>query len=199
MGLHYLTSLATINLGILALLWFPVEDALRSPWLPLSMLPYMLLYVRDLVRIGYRGRDLLGVYAINLLLVPVHLGGVFKSIGQIITGKRTPFGRTPKVADRTAVPLLYLAATYGLLAFCALIVAIDLQNGNWWHALFAAVNGAILSYAILRFVGLRASFDDLRLAWQERIARQPVQAPAVRAAEPIAERRQPLTESAMGE
>ena len=198
MGVHYLTSLATINLGILALLWFPVEESMRSPWLPMSMIPYLLLYLRDLVRIGYRARDLFGVYALNLLLVPVHLGGVFKSVAQIITAKRTPFGRTPKVADRTAVPAFYLAATYGFLAFCGLIVVADLANGYWWHALFAAANGAILAYAILRFVGLRASVEDTLLAYREW-TRPMREAPAVQLPEPVSSRSEPITKSAAGE
>ncbi len=198
MGVHYLTSLATINLGILALLMLPLELALRSPWLPMAMLPYLLLYVRDLVRIGYRASDILGVYALNLLLVPVHLGGVFKSIAQIVTGKRTPFGRTPKVADRTAVPVFYLVATYGFLTFCGLILAVDLENGRWPHALFAGVNGTILAYAILRFVGLRASARDLYLASREWIDR-PVQAPAAHAVESVSSRPEPVAKSAMAE
>ena len=196
MGVHYLTSLATINLGILFLLWLPVEQAMRSAWLPMAMLPYLLLYGRDLVRIGYRARDLFGVYALNLLLVPVHLGGVFKSVAQIVTGKRTPFGRTPKVADRTAVPVFYLVATYGLLAFCGLIMVADLANGHWWHALFAAANGAILGYAILRFVGLRSSAQDICLAYREWIG-QPAQAPAALPAESVAGMPEPKAKGAM--
>jgi cellulose synthase/poly-beta-1,6-N-acetylglucosamine synthase-like glycosyltransferase len=197
MGLHYLTSLATINLGILALLWFPVEQAMRSPWLPMAMLPYLLLYLRDLVRIGYRAGDILGVYALNLLLVPVHLGGVFKSIAQIVTGKRTPFGRTPKVADRTATPAFYLVATYGFLAFCGLTLAVDLENGRWLHGLFAGVNGAILAYAILRFVGLRASAEDICLAYRDWI--RPLQAPAAPAPRTVSSDLEPATKTALGE
>ena len=197
MGTHYLTSLATINLGILLLLWLPLEQAISSPWLPMAMLPYLLLYVRDLVRIGYRAGDILGVYALNLLLVPVHLGGVFKSIGQIVTGKRTPFGRTPKIADRTAVPVFYLAATYGLLAFCGLTLILDLDNGRWLHGLFAGANGAILAYAILRFVGLRASAEDIYLAYRES-ARSAKVLPE-HAPEPVSGRLEPVTRSAISE
>jgi len=60
-------------------------------------LPGNFPYGRDLVRIGYRLRDLVRVYALNLLLIPVNLGGVFKSIQQGITRRKIPFGRTPKV------------------------------------------------------------------------------------------------------
>ena len=162
MGASYLTSLAVMNIGILVLLWLPLEQPMRSPWLPLAMLPYLLLYTRDLTRVGYRGGDVLGVYALSLLLVPVHLGGVFKSIAQIITGARTPFGRTPKVADRTAVPLLYIVASYGFLVYCASTLFVDIATERWLHALFAATNASFLAYAIVRFVGIRASIQDLR-------------------------------------
>jgi cellulose synthase (UDP-forming) len=163
MGVSYLTSLAVMNIGILVLLWLPLEQPMRSPWLPLAMLPYLLLYTRDLIRSGYRGGDVLRVYALSLLLVPVHLGGVFKSIGQIITGARTPFGRTPKVADRTAVPLLYIVASYGFLLYCASTLFTDIASGRWLHASFAATNATFLAYAIARFVGFRASLEDMRV------------------------------------
>ena len=45
-------------------------------WLPLAALPYYLLYARDLCRIGYPAADVLRVYALNLLLIPVNLAGV---------------------------------------------------------------------------------------------------------------------------
>jgi cellulose synthase (UDP-forming) len=182
MGTHYLTSLAVMNIGILVLLWLPVEQPMRSPWLPLAMLPYLVLYTRDLLRTGYRIRDMFGVYALTLLLVPVHLGGVFKSIAQIITGVRTPFGRTPKVVDRTAVPLLYLAATYGLLLYCGITLLADVETGRWLHALFAATNGGFLAFGIIKFVGLRETVQDLRIGltpWLARSMPEPEVAPAV--------------------
>jgi hypothetical protein len=163
MGTHYLTSLAVLNLGILALLWMPLEAPMRSMWLPLAMLPYLFLYTRDLIQLGYRVSDMFRVYALSLLLVPVHLGGVFKSITQIVTGVRTPFGRTPKVLDRTVVPLLYLAASYGFLFYCAGTMLLDIANDRWLHALFAGTNGSFLAYALFHFVGLPATFQDLRV------------------------------------
>ena len=173
MGASYLTSLAVMNIGILVLLWLPLEQPMRSPWLPLAMLPYLLFYARDLTRVGYRGSDVFGVYALSLLLVPVHLGGVFKSIAQIITGVRSSFGRTPKVADRTAVPALYVVACYGFLFYCASTLFADVAAERWLHALFAATNASFLAYAIVRFMGLRASMQDLRAGLMALVARMP--------------------------
>src|SRR5439155_224299 len=88
---HYLVSIAAVNVGLLIILAWPFEENLRDPWLPLSAAPYFFLYARDLVRAGYRYADLLRVYALNLMLIPVNLGGVLKSLEQALTGRKTPF------------------------------------------------------------------------------------------------------------
>jgi cellulose synthase (UDP-forming) len=165
LGGHYLTSLAGANLGIMILLLWPFEEAMRTQWLPLAVIPYFIIYARDLVQTGYRVSDVFRVSALSLLLVPVNLGGVFKSLQQILTGKRTPFGRTPKISDRTAVPLVYLAAVYGFTTYCMISFIMDMQAARWMHATFSIINGGILAYAISRFIGLRESLQDAGLAF----------------------------------
>ena len=64
------------SLGVLALLLYPFDDRFASNLLPLTAIPYFLLYGRDLVRLGYSWADLPRVYALNLLLLPVILAGV---------------------------------------------------------------------------------------------------------------------------
>ena len=76
-------------------------------WIPLAATPYFVLYGRDLMQAGYRWTDLFRVYALSLLLIPVNLGGVFRSLQQAITGRKVPFVRTPKVVSRTPAPTLY--------------------------------------------------------------------------------------------
>ena len=164
LGGHYLTSLAGANLGIMLLLLWPFEEAMRTQWLPLAVIPYFIIYARDLVQTGYRVSDVFRVSALSLLLVPVNLGGVFKSLQQILTGRRTPFGRTPKITDRTVVPLVYLAAVYGFTAYCMISFIMDIQAARWMHATFSVVNGGILAYAIYQFIGLRESLQDMSLA-----------------------------------
>lgn len=100
--IHYLLSPTLANAGVLILLLYSFELSLRNYWLPLTALPYFALYGRDMVLLGYKWWDLLRVYALNLLLIPVNLGGVVKSLQQAVTGRQTPFGRTPKVVHRTA-------------------------------------------------------------------------------------------------
>lgn len=95
--IHYLTSIAGVNLGLALLIIYPFPDAFQSPWLPLTAMPYYALYARDLWQSGYRhGADLLRVYALNLLLLPVNLGGVLRSLHQGFKGHKIPFRRTPK-------------------------------------------------------------------------------------------------------
>ena len=160
--IHYLASIAAVNVGLLIILAVPFVDAIRNWWLPLTALPYFALYARDLQRAGYRLRDLVGVYSLNLVLIPVNLGGVLKSLQQGFTGEKIPFGRTPKVRDRTASPPVYVAALYLLLVHWFGAAAFDLYSGHWAHAAFAAANALLLGYGIATFVGLRDSWRDLR-------------------------------------
>jgi cellulose synthase (UDP-forming) len=160
---HYLVSIAATNIGLLLLLSYPFSDAVVSIWLPLAALPYFLLYARDLHQTGYRVVDLLRVYALNLLLLPVNLGGVAKSIHQAWTGRKIPFGRTPKVEGRTSAPLLYLVAPLALATFWLTGSINDAFAGRTMHAIFAGLNGGLLCYAIWRFVGWRALMEDVRL------------------------------------
>ena len=162
MRVHYLTSLTGVSLGMLILLGYPFEQNMRSWWLVLTALPYYLLYGRDLARSGYGWVDLPRVWALNLLLIPVHLGGIVKSLHQAFTGQSTPFVRTPKVSGRTIAPRLYIFGTLLVLALCVISGVIDWQGRYWIHGGFALVNGALIVYALTNFVGLKAAWEDLR-------------------------------------
>lgn len=159
--LHYLTSTALVNLGLPILLLVPFEENLRSIWFPLTCLPYYLLYTRDLVQAGYRASDVLRVYALNLMLVGVNLGGVLKSMQQAWTGEKIPFKRTPKVAGRTAAPGGYVLLIWAAIAYCGLGCAVDAAAGRWFHASFSLLNGGFLAYAAVVFIGWRASWEDV--------------------------------------
>ncbi len=111
---HYLASIALVNIAFLYVMFGPVERNIQVVWIPISMLPFMVAYARDLVHCGYRWGDFLRVYALNFLLLPINLGGTLLSLRQAITGRKAPFGRTPKVTGRTAAPAKYVLAEYGL-------------------------------------------------------------------------------------
>jgi hypothetical protein len=144
---------------------------MRGWWLALTAVPYYFLYGRDLVISGYRWVDWLRVWALNLLLIPVHLGGIFKSLHQAFTGHATPFVRTPKIARRTTAPPLYIVSALAILALCAASGVVDIVGWrligvlgrNWLHLGFAVLNGVLMAYAIVQFIGLRAVGEDLGL------------------------------------
>jgi cellulose synthase/poly-beta-1,6-N-acetylglucosamine synthase-like glycosyltransferase/peptidoglycan/xylan/chitin deacetylase (PgdA/CDA1 family) len=160
--LHYLTSLAVANVALLVLLGLAFDERLTSVWLPLTAAPYYLLYAVDLRSMGYQWRDVLRVYALNLLLIPVNLGGVLRSVQQAFTGRRSTFGRTPKVAGRTAAPAGYVLAEAGLLGWWTFGALMELEAGHRLNGLFAFANAAFLMYAFVRFVGLREACEDLQ-------------------------------------
>lgn len=161
--IHYLTSLAGAPLSVLCLLLYPFSPLLLTMWLPLSALPYFVLYGRDLSLMGYAGwRDLLRVSALNLLLIPVHLSGAVKSLQQAWTGQKTPFQRTPKISGRTRAPKVFVVLEYtGVLYGLGLSVYYGLQ-GRWVSGAFMLANVGLLLYGIVRFLGLKESLADLR-------------------------------------
>ena len=163
---HYLISIAAGNLGLLLLLAFPFGEESFFVWIPLAAMPYFLLYGRDLMQSGYRWTDLFRVYALNLLLIPVNLGGVFRSLQQAITGRKVPFVRTPKVVSRTPAPVLYVAAAYVLLGQWLLGAGNDVWHGRWMLAAFSLINAAFLAYAIHAFIGWQRSRDDFATVLQ---------------------------------
>jgi hypothetical protein len=158
---HYLTSLAASNIALLILLGWSFDDRLASAWLPVTAVPYYALYAADLRRAGYRVLDVLRVYALNMLLIPVSLGGVLSSLWQACTGRRSAFARTPKVTGRTAAPAGYVAAEITLFASWLVGAAAALYLGHRLNAAFALTNGLCLLYALVRFIGLQAAWDDL--------------------------------------
>jgi cellulose synthase/poly-beta-1,6-N-acetylglucosamine synthase-like glycosyltransferase len=161
MRIHYLASIAAVNVSLLLLLALPITGDIESAWLPLSAATYFLLYARDLMQLGYRRFDLLRVYALNLLLIAVNLGGVLKSLQQAITGKQIPFGRTPKVDGRTSAPAFYILIEYFLLLQWILGAGFDFALHNWTHGIFALVNAIFLGYAINKFIGFPESVKDI--------------------------------------
>ncbi len=158
---HYLASLALVNTGLLLILALSFDDGLRTLWLPLTAIPYYVLYARDLRRAGYRVEDVFRVFALNLMLIPVNLAGVLASLRQAGTGRKSSFGRTPKIQGRTAVPARYLMAEYALLTHWVVGMVVEFRHGRPLHAAFALINAAFLAYAITRFIGLAESWQDL--------------------------------------
>jgi cellulose synthase/poly-beta-1,6-N-acetylglucosamine synthase-like glycosyltransferase len=166
---HYLFSPAVGNLGLLILMLYRFDDALSSIWLPLAAAPYYVLYGRDLRFAGYRWTDLYHVYVLNLLLIPVNLAGVLRSLQQAITQKKTAFGRTPKIRSRTVTSPLHVMFQWLLLAYLAQAFPVDFVQGHYSHGVFALANCVMCFYGINCFLGWRESYADLRRAMPARL------------------------------
>ena len=159
---HYLISPALANVGLLLLLVSPFGEAFSNIWFPLAAAPYYFLYARDLIRCGYKWSDAVRIYALTLLLVPVNLAGVYRSLEQIVTGRKSAFARTPKIEGRTAAPPSHLIFLTVLLTASVVSAAANLWGGSVLFCAFSAANAAFLFYGIGRLIGWRDAVDDIR-------------------------------------
>ena len=159
---HYLISPALANVSLLLLLVIPFGEGFSSIWFPIAAAPYYLLYGRDLIRCGYKWSDLLRVYALTLLLVPVNLAGVYQSLEQIVTGRKSAFDRTPKIDGRTAAPPSHLIFLAALLTASVVSAAANLWSGSLLFCGFSAVNVVFFVYGFWRLIGWRDAADDIR-------------------------------------
>lgn len=184
--LNYMASTAWSTFGLIFLLAFPYDGRLLSPFVVLAALPYFLAMAGDLHYCGYKPLDVLRIYGFNLILLPVNLAGVLKSLQQALTGKRTPFARTPKVKDRTVTPLLYLLAPLSIVAFSVFTLWRDYNLHNWGNAAFAAFNAVTTCWAIVAYIGLDHMAVDIWVGltnWFYVTAKPKQPAPAI-ASEP---------------
>ncbi|QGF23651.1 glycosyltransferase family 2 protein [Raineyella fluvialis] len=157
----YLGSIAWTCLAALLLLLMPAVGALVSPMLFLTAVPFMLVQASDLRRVGHTWGDVIWVQALNLVLLPVNLVGVLKSVQQAATGRKIPFARTPKIADRVAAPPAFILTPYALtLALGLLAWRADLL-GYQLGMMFALLSGALMLLGTVVFVGVQGAATDL--------------------------------------
>ena len=168
--IHYLTSLAFAPLSVLLLLVIPFSSELMTPWMPLAALPYFALYARDLRNMGYRPfRDLLRVYALNLLLIPIHLTGALTSMQQAIAGTKIPFRRTPKISGRTRTAGLDLGLQLGMVLTSLALGLFYVSQLRWGSGAFTLANAGLLLYGIRQFIGFAEMQQDLSLSVAETV------------------------------
>lgn len=161
--LNYMASIAWASFGLIFLLAFPYDGRLLSPFVLLAALPYFLTMASDLKYCGYKRSDVLRIYGFNLILLPVNLAGVLKSLEQALTGKKIPFARTPKVKDRTIAPLLYVTTPLLIVGFSLFTLWRDYMGHNWGNAAFAAFNALVATWAIVAYIGIfNTIIDTLR-------------------------------------
>jgi len=158
---NYMASIAWSSIGLVFLLVYPYDSRLLSIVVLLAALPYFISMGADLRQTGYRFSDIFRVYGFNLVLLPVNLAGLVKSVEQAITMKKIPFSRTPKVKDRTAAPILYIVAPAVIIVFSVVILCSAIIDQNWGNTTFPAINATLGLAAMVSTVGIRNSIVDV--------------------------------------
>jgi cellulose synthase (UDP-forming) len=161
--LNYMASIAWASFGLIFLLAYPYNGRLLSPFVVLAALPYFLAMASDLKYCGYKRSDVFRIYGFNLILLPVNLAGVLKSMQQALSGKKIPFARTPKVKNRTVSPMLYIVVPLIIVAFSAFTLWRDERMDNWGNAIFAGFNAIVALWAIIAYIGIWNAIVDIWL------------------------------------
>jgi len=97
-----------------------------------------------------------------------HLAGLMRSLHQAWSGRKAPFGRTPKAADRTPVPCAYVVAEFVVLMLWGVVALNIFLDDHPLAALLVLVHAGFLAYALGAFVGWRASAGDVLHAVRHR-------------------------------
>jgi cellulose synthase (UDP-forming) len=158
---NYMASIAWASFGLIFLLAYPYDSRLLSPIVLLAALPYFLAMASDLKYCGYKRSDVFRIYGFNLILLPVNLAGVLKSMQQALSGKKIPFARTPKVKNRTISPLLYVITPLLIVGFSIFTLWRDVNAENWANAAFAGFNAIVAAWAIVAYIGIVNIFRDI--------------------------------------
>jgi cellulose synthase (UDP-forming) len=167
--MNYLASIAWASLGLTVLLLYPFGEDLLTPIALATALPYFAAIASDLKRCGYKRADALRIYGFNLILLPVNVSGVLKSIGQAIGGQKMAFARTPKVKDRTTAAVTFVVVPYVVIAISVFTIWRDLQAEHYAHAAYAGANAVLCAYAVVAFIGIRHSIVDIWVNFVQRL------------------------------
>ena len=159
--LNYMASIAWSNFGLIFLLAYPIYGRLLSPLVLLAAVPYFLAMSSDLKYNGYKRTDIFRIYGFNLILLPVNVAGVLKSIQQALSGKKIPFARTPKVAERTLSPMLYVISPLIIVGFSLFTLWRDQMVHYWGNVAFAGFNALTALWAIVGFIGIKNAIVDV--------------------------------------
>lgn len=158
---NYMASITWASFGLIFLLAYPFSGQLLSPLVLLTALPYFIAQANDLKYCGYKYSDIFSIYGFNLILLPVNLAGVLKSIEQALTNKKIPFARTPKIKNRTASGVTYVLFPTAIIIFSIYICVLNLQELKWGNAIFAGFNALTATWATLAYIGIGNIISDL--------------------------------------
>jgi hypothetical protein len=101
------------------------------------------------------------VYTLSVMLLPVMLAGVLQSVRQLVTGRRSAFNRTPKVAQRAPADPAHILLQMLLIAGMALAAGDLILEQRYVLAVFAGANAGLLIMGAHRFIGVREAAQDL--------------------------------------
>lgn len=146
---------------------------LINPFVLFVAVPYYYIYGRDLRLAGYRWADLFRVYSLNLLLMPVNIAGVLMSVRQLITGKKAPFGRTPKIEGRTRMSAGQVLVQWSVFSYFLFFSVADLLSGRYAHALFCLFNLVFYFYGLTAFIPWKEALEDLLFGVGKWVRRAP--------------------------
>lgn len=167
---NYLGSITWVTLGLLAVLTLnPLGGKLVTLQLILITLPYFVEMASDLRHLGYRRRDVLRIYGLNLLLLPVNLAGTIASIVQALTGRKGRFVRTPKVNTHTRAPALFILAPLVIVIGAGAVAVRAGGAADWGTAAFAGFTSLAAAWAFARLIGIRRALGDLWFGWMNWI------------------------------
>ncbi len=158
---NYMASVAWSSASLLLLLAYPFSSTLISPLLGAIALPYFFGMASDLKYCGYKRTDVLRIYGLNLILMPVLMAGVCNSLTQALTAQKSAFKRTPKVSRRTVPDFLFVISPYLLTALAGWTLWRNWIHEQWVNFAYASVNTALAAYAVVAFIGLRNSVADI--------------------------------------
>ena len=161
MRAYYLCSPAITSLALILLPLKQFGDGLTTIWAPCTALPYFALYARDLRLLGYAWADLPRVYALNLMLLPINLTGVIRSIQQMLLSRRSTFGRTPKVEQRTPVPPIHVLWQTALVASLVAAALLTFTEGRYYFTLCWAINAVFVFWGFKEFLGFQHAWRDV--------------------------------------
>jgi hypothetical protein len=167
--LYGLTSVSSaIAMALMVAIPFMDNQPLPLIWLVLAAVPYYLLYARDLESCRYRWTDVFRMYSFNLLLIPVSIAGMLKSLRQALTGEPSPFIRTPKVPGRTAAPATYTLIPVLAMPWMVYVAIVGFMHSGYAFLVFGSVNIAALLYALAAFIRFRYGWEDVLTSFRTR-------------------------------
>lgn len=158
---NYMASIAWASFGLVLMLTYPYDGRLLSWLVVLGAVPYFTAMASDLRYCGYNRSDIFNIYGFNLILLPVNVAGVLKSIQQALSNEKIPFARTPKIQNRTLAPAWYVVLPLVIVAFSVMTLLRSYHAGNWVNAGFAAVNAVLATWAIVVYIGLTNMLIDV--------------------------------------